>query len=73
MGADKQDWSDGQPHRPRQVGSSQLLTEQPMPIYRNTSTGPLMAKQGENPEAVLGESAKYDKTAGTPYADFLRW
>ena len=30
-------------------------------------------EQGEKPEAVLDESAKLNKTAGTPYAGFLRW
>jgi hypothetical protein len=30
-------------------------------------------KQGEKPEAVLDESAKLNKTAGTPYAGFLSW
>jgi len=30
-------------------------------------------EQGERPEAVLDESAKLNKTAGTPYAGFLRW
>jgi hypothetical protein len=29
--------------------------------------------QGEKPEAVLDESAKLNKTAGTPYAGFLSW
>jgi len=29
--------------------------------------------QGEKPEAVLDESAKLNKTAGTPYAGFLNW
>ena len=28
---------------------------------------------GEKPEAVLDESAKLNKTAGTPYAGFLSW
>ena len=30
-------------------------------------------EQGEKPEAVLYESAKLNKTAGTPYAGFVRW
>ena len=30
-------------------------------------------EQGEKPEAVLDESAKLNKTAGTPYSGFLRW
>jgi len=30
-------------------------------------------EQGEKPEAVLDESAKLNKTAGTPYAGFLTW
>ena len=30
-------------------------------------------EQGEKPEAVLDESAKLNKTAGTPYAGFVRW
>ena len=30
-------------------------------------------EQGQNPEAVLDESAKLNKTAGTPYAGFVRW
>lgn len=30
-------------------------------------------KQGEKPEAVLDESAKLNKTEGTPYAGFVRW
>ena len=30
-------------------------------------------EQGEKPEVVLDESAKLNKTAGTPYAGFLRW
>ena len=30
-------------------------------------------EQGERPEAVLDESAKLNKTDGTPYAGFLRW
>jgi hypothetical protein len=30
-------------------------------------------EQGEKPEAVLDESAKLNKTAGTPYAGFLNW
>jgi len=30
-------------------------------------------EQGEKPEAVLDESAKLNKTAGTPYAGFIRW
>ena len=30
-------------------------------------------EQGEKPEAVLDESAKLNKTTGTPYADFLNW
>jgi hypothetical protein len=30
-------------------------------------------KKGEKPEAVLDESAKLNKTAGTPYAGFLSW
>ncbi|MEI7693519.1 MAG: hypothetical protein WCJ27_03520 [Verrucomicrobiota bacterium] len=30
-------------------------------------------EQGEKPEAVLDESAKRNKTAGTPYAGFLSW
>jgi hypothetical protein len=30
-------------------------------------------EQGEKPEAVLDESAKLNKTAGTPYAGFLSW
>jgi len=29
--------------------------------------------QGEKPEAVLDESAKLNKTAGTPYAGFVTW
>ena len=29
--------------------------------------------QGEKPEAVLDESAKLNKTAGTPYAGFISW
>ena len=29
--------------------------------------------QGEKPEAVLDESAKLNKTAGTPYAGFVSW
>jgi len=29
--------------------------------------------QGEQPEAVLDESAKLNKTDGTPYAGFVRW
>ncbi len=30
-------------------------------------------EQGEKPEAVLNESAKLNKTAGTPYAGFVSW
>jgi hypothetical protein len=30
-------------------------------------------EQGQEPEAVLDESAKLNKTAGTPYAGFLSW
>ena len=30
-------------------------------------------EQGEKPEAVLDESAKLNKTAGTPYAGFVSW
>jgi hypothetical protein len=30
-------------------------------------------EQGEKPEVVLDESAKLNKTAGTPYAGFLNW
>jgi len=30
-------------------------------------------EQGEKPEAVLDESAKLNKTTGTPYAGFVRW
>ena len=30
-------------------------------------------EQGEKPEVVLDESAKLNKTAGTPYAGFVRW
>ena len=30
-------------------------------------------EQGEKPEAVLNESARLNKTAGTPYAGFLSW
>ena len=30
-------------------------------------------EQGEKPEAVIDESAKLNKTAGTPYAGFLSW
>ena len=30
-------------------------------------------EQGEKPEAVIDESAKLNKTAGTPYAGFIRW
>ena len=30
-------------------------------------------EQGEKPEAVLEESAKLNKTAGTPYAGFVSW
>ena len=30
-------------------------------------------EQGQKPEAVLDESAKLNKTAGTPYAGFVRW
>ena len=30
-------------------------------------------EQGEKPEAVLDESAKLNKTEGTPYAGFIRW
>jgi fructose-specific component phosphotransferase system IIB-like protein len=30
-------------------------------------------EQGEKPEAVLAESAKLNKTVGTPYAGFLSW
>ena len=30
-------------------------------------------EQGEKPEAVLDESAKRNKTEGTPYAGFVRW
>ena len=30
-------------------------------------------EQGQKPEAVLDESAKLNKTAGTPYAGFLTW
>ena len=33
----------------------------------------LAEKQGEKPEAVLDESAKLNKTAGTPYAGFVSW
>jgi hypothetical protein len=29
--------------------------------------------QGEKPETVLDESAKLNKTAGTPYAGFVSW
>ena len=29
--------------------------------------------QGQKPEAVLNESAKLKKTAGTPYAGFVSW
>ena len=29
--------------------------------------------QGQKPEAVLDESAKLNKTEGTPYAGFVRW
>ena len=30
-------------------------------------------EQGQKPEAVLDESAKLNKTAGTPYAGFVNW
>lgn len=30
-------------------------------------------EQGQKPEAVLNESAKLNKTGGTPYAGFLSW
>jgi hypothetical protein len=30
-------------------------------------------ERGEKPEAVLDESAKLNKTAGTPYAGFVSW
>ena len=30
-------------------------------------------EQGEKPEVVLDESAKLNKTEGTPYAGFVRW
>jgi len=30
-------------------------------------------EQGEKPEVVLDESAKLNKTVGTPYAGFLSW
>ena len=30
-------------------------------------------EQGEKPEVVLDESAKLNKTAGTPYAGFVSW
>lgn len=30
-------------------------------------------EQGEKPEAVLDEAAKLNKTAGKPYAGFVRW
>jgi fructose-specific component phosphotransferase system IIB-like protein len=30
-------------------------------------------EQGEKPEAILDESAKLNKTEGTPYAGFVRW
>ena len=30
-------------------------------------------EQGEKPEAVLDDSAKLNKTEGTPYAGFVRW
>ena len=30
-------------------------------------------EQGQKPEVVLDESAKLNKTAGTPYAGFLSW
>jgi len=30
-------------------------------------------EQGQKPEAVLDESAKLNKTQGTPYAGFVRW
>jgi len=30
-------------------------------------------ERGEKPETVLDESAKLNKTAGTPYAGFVRW
>ena len=30
-------------------------------------------EQGQKPEAVLDESAKLNKTAGTPYAGFISW
>ena len=30
-------------------------------------------EQGEKPQAVLDESAKLNKTAGTPYAGFVSW
>jgi len=30
-------------------------------------------EQGEKPEAVLDESAKLNKTAGSPYAGFVSW
>jgi len=30
-------------------------------------------EQGEKPEAVLDQSAKLNKTAGTPYAGFISW
>lgn len=30
-------------------------------------------EKGEKPEAVLDESAKLNKTEGTPYAGFVRW
>ena len=30
-------------------------------------------EQGEKPEAVLDESAKLNKTEGTPYSGFVRW
>ena len=41
---------------------------------RNASIGwPYAEEQGEKPEAVLNESAKLNKTAGTPYAGFVSW
>ena len=33
----------------------------------------LAEEQGQKPDVVLDESAKLNKTEGTPYAGFVRW
>jgi len=49
-------------------------SKQPTPACRSASTGwPMPKNREKKPEAVLDESAKLNKTEGTPYSGFIRW